>query len=163
MANDIRELKVKTNENLLKFKLIDEEGNDTGEYLTFDLEDMNCALRYQEMIEEHRKNAEYLKNQQVIISKQEDHKGKKLLSSNEEKMQKALAEYFDREIKALDLVLGEGKTRLILKIMGRNPYLSMFEDINEMLEPITPYIEKSYENIKQKIVGKYKDEPNILE
>lgn len=163
MANDIRELKVKTNENLLKFKLIDEEGNDTGEYLTFDLEDMNCALRYQDCIEQHRKNAEYIKNQQVIISKQEDHKGKKLLSSNEEKMQKALVEYYNREIKALDLFLGEGKTKVILKIMGREPYLSMFEDISEMLEPVIPELEKSYENIKKKIVGKYKDESNILE
>lgn len=163
MTNEIHELKVKTNENLLKFELIDEKGNHTGEYLKFDLEDMNCVLRYQECLEEHKKNAEYIRNQQLIISKQQDHKGKKILSSNEEKMQKALVEYYDREIKALDKFLGEGKTRVILKIMDREPYLSMFEDINDMLNEIMPYIEKSYENIKKKIVGKYKDEPNILE
>ena len=163
MENEILELKVKTNENLLKFKLVDEDGNDTGEYLKFDLEDMNCALRYQECIEEHKKNVEFIRNQQVIISKQQDHKGKKVLSSNEEKMQKALVEYYDREIKALDKFLGEGKTRVILKIMDRDPYLSMFEDIDTILEPIIPYIEKSYENIKKKIVGKYNENTNILE
>ena len=163
MENEILELKVKTNENLLKFKLVDELGNDTGEYLKFDLEDMNCALRYQECIEEHKKNVEFIRNQQVIISKQQDHKGKKVLSSNEEKMQKALVEYYDREIKALDKFLGEGKTRVILKIMDRDPYLSMFEDIDTILEPIIPYIEKSYENIKKKIVGKYNENTNILE
>ena len=163
MENEILELKVKTNGNLLKFKLLDEKDNDTGEYLKFDLEDMNCALRYQECIEEHKKNVEFIRNQQVIISKQQDHKGKKVLSSNEEKMQKALVEYYDREIKALDKFLGEGKTRVILKIMDRDPYLSMFEDIDTILEPIIPYIEKSYENIKKKIVGKYNENTNILE
>lgn len=163
MANDIRELKVKTNENLLKFKLIDEDGNDTGEYLKFDLEDMNCALKYQECIEQHKLNESYLRNQRLIISKQEDHKGKKPLSSNEEKMQRVMVEYYNREIEALDKFLGEGKTRTILRIMDREPYLSMFEDISIMLEPIIPELEKSYENIKKKIVGKYKDESNILE
>lgn len=163
MTNDIRKMQVKTNENLLIYELVDEKGNDTGEYLKFDLEDMNCALRYQECIEQHKLNESYLRNQRAIISKQEDHRGKKPLSSNEEKMQKVLVEYYNREIEALDKFLGEGKTRLILKIMGRNPYLSMFEDISIMLEPIVPELEKSYENIKKKIVGKYKDESNILE
>jgi len=163
MTNDIRKMQVKTNENLLIYELVDEKGNDTGEYITFDLEDMNCVLKYQECLEKHKNNVKYIQNQQVIISKQEDHRGKKLLSSNEEKMQKAMVEYYNREIEALDLFLGEGKTKLILKIMGRNPYISMFEDISAMLEPIIPDIKKSYENIKKKIVGKYKDESNILE
>lgn len=163
MENDIQ-LKVKKSENLLKFKLLDEDGNDTGEFLKFDIEDMSNALRFQECIDSHKKNLSYIKNQLLIIEKKEDHTGKKALSSNEEATFKAWEEFYKREIDALDLFLGKGKTRVILKIMDREPYYTMFEDINELVEPIIPVIEKAYKNFKNKIEEKYKSKgENILE
>ena len=163
MENDIQ-LRVKKSESVLKFKLLDEDGNDTGEYLQFDVEDMGSALRLQECLESHKRNASYIKNQLYIINKREDHKGKKLLSANEEAVNRAWNEFFRREMEALDLFIGKGKTQVILNIMGREPYMSMFEDITELIDPIIPVLEKAYSDFKNKIEEKYKDKgENILE
>ena len=149
MENDIQ-LRVKKSDSVLKFKLLDEDGNDTGEYLQFDVEDMGSAF--------------YIKNQLYIINKKEDHKGKKLLSANEEAVNRAWNEFFRREMEALDLFIGKGKTQVILNIMGREPYMSMFEDITELIDPIIPVLEKAYSDFKNKIEEKYKDKgENILE
>ena len=61
------------------------------------------------------------------------------------------------------MFIGEGKTETILKVMGRKPYLSMFQDIMEMIEPIFPVIEKAYKDFKVEIEKKYKVEDDILE
>lgn len=150
-------------EDVLKIGIKDENGNDTGEYLEFDLQDMTLPLRVQKLEEEHKKNLNYLKMQEAIIKKKENKSGKKFLSSNEEEMLKVVIEFYNREIKTLDLLLGEGGTNKILN--GRKPYFSMFNDIMEALEPIVPLFEKGYKDIKNRIVDKYTDseEKNVME
>lgn len=152
-------------ENVLKLKLKNEMGEDTGEYLEFDLEDIELPLRYQQALEEHKKNYNSLKNQLLIISKKEDHSGKKLLSSNQEASIKALSEFYKKEIKIMDLFLGEGKTQMILyKVMRRKPYLTMFNDIMESIEEVSDLFNVGYSSIEDKIKEKYsKVEDNILE
>lgn len=152
-------------ENVLKLKLKNEMGEDTGEYLEFDLEDIELPLRYQQALEEHKKNYNSLKNQLLIISKKEDHSGKKLLSSNQEASIKALSEFYKKEIKIMDLFLGEGKTQMILdKVMRRKPYLTMFNDIMESIEEVSDLFNVGYSSIEEKIKQKYsKKEDNILE
>lgn len=162
MENDIQ-IKLKKSDKVIRIPIVDENDKDTGEYLQFDVEDVQTVLNLQECIELHKKNVAYLKNQEVIINKRQDHKGKKLFSSNQEAMAKAVQEFYEREIKAMDLFIGEGKTELILKIMGRRPYISMFNDIQEMLEPIFPVIKKGYEDYKKEIESKYTKEADILE
>lgn len=152
-------------ENVLKLKLKNEMGEDTGEYLEFDLEDIELPLRYQQALEEHKKNYNSLKNQLLIISKKEDHTGKKFLSSNQEASIKALSEFYKKEIKIMDLFLGEGKTQMILdKVMRRKPYLTMFNDIMESIEEVSDLFNLGYSSIEEKIKQKYsKKEDNILE
>lgn len=152
-------------ENVLKLKLKNEMGEDTGEYLEFDLEDIELPLRYQQALEEHKKNYNSLKNQLLIISKKEDHSGKKLLSSNQEASIKALSEFYKKEIKIMDLFLGEGKTQMILdKVMRRKPYLTMFNDIMESIEEVSDSFNVGYSSVEEKIKQKYsKKEDNILE
>lgn len=152
-------------ENVLKLKLKNEMGEDTGEYLEFDLEDIELPLRYQRALEEHKKNYNSLKNQLLIISKKEDHSGKKLLSSNQEASLIALSEFYKKEIKIMDLFLGEGKTQMILdKVMRRKPYLTMFNDIMESIEEVSDLFNLGYSSIEDKIKEKYsKVEDNILE
>lgn len=148
--------------SVLKIGIKDENGNDTGNYLEFDLEDIELPLRIQQLEEEHKKNLNYLKLQDTLINKKEDKKGKKLLSSREEEKLKVLKEFFNREIKALDLVLGEGGTEKILN--GRKPYYGMFEDITQALEPLTPIFEEKFKQMKQNVIDKYKiKEENIME
>lgn len=141
-------------DNLLRIGIKTDEGVDTGNELVFDLEDIELPLRMQQCLEEHKNNVLNIKNQFVIIDKREDKKGKKLLSANEEAKIKAMKEFYDKEIKCLDMFLGEGGTLKILN--GRKPYFTMFDDINEYLEPIKPLIQNTTENIKDKIIKKYK-------
>ena len=83
--------------NVLKFGIKDANGEDTGNYLEFDLEDIELPLRYQELIEEDKKNRAYLKNQFTIIDRRQDHKGKKLLSANEEEKIKVLNVFYKKQ------------------------------------------------------------------
>ena len=151
-------------DNIVRIGIKDSEGKDTGEHLEFDLEDIELPLKYQECIEKHKKNLQYLKNQFVIIDKRQDVKGKKLLSKNEEDKLLAMKDFYTKEENALDLFLGKNGTKKILN--GRKPYYSMFEDINDMLEPILPIIKKGFNDIETKIKNKYKNtnkESNVLE
>ena len=157
MENDIQSLQIKKSDSLIRIGLKDENGKDTGEFLQFDIEAINNALNYQECVEMHKRNISALKNQFVIINKRQDHKGKKLLSANEEAQMEALEQFYKKEIEALDLFIGKGKTQVILNIMGREPYFSMFDDISELLEPIIPIIEKGFKDFKTRVEEKYKE------
>ena len=48
------------------------DGKDTGEYLEFQLDDIELPLRYQELLEKDKKNKEHLRNQMLIIDKRQD-------------------------------------------------------------------------------------------
>ena len=151
-------------DSILRIGIKDIDGNDTGEHLEFDMEDINLALRLNECDEKHRKNLEFLKNQFIIIDKKEDKKGKKILSWKEEEKLKVLQEFYKREMEALDLFLGENGTKKLLN--GRNPYYSMYEDINDILKPILPKLKLRADDIAKKIKDKYSNvnnqEKNVL-
>ena len=151
-------------DSILRIGIKDSDGNDTGEHLEFDLEDINLALRLNECDEKHRKNLEFLRNQFIIIDKKEDKKGKKILSWKEEEKLKVLQEFYKKEMEALDLFLGENGTKKLLN--GRNPYYSMYEDINEILKPILPKLKLRADDIAKKIKDKYSNvnnqEKNVL-
>ena len=151
-------------DNILRIGIKDIEGNDTGEHLEFDLEDIELPLRLNECEAKHRKNLEYLRNQFVIIDKKEDKKGKFILSWKEEEKLKILQEFYKREMEALDLFLGQNGTNKLLN--GRKPYYSMYEDINDMLVPILPKLKLKADDIANKIKEKYSNkatEKNVLE
>lgn len=159
MENNFIQLK---KDNILRIGIKDANGVDTGEHLEFDLEDIELPLRLKQCEAKHYKNVEFVRNQFVIINKKEDKKGKFYLSSNEEEKIKVLQEFYKREMEALDLFLGDGGTKKMLG--GRNPYISMYEEINEMLAPILPKIQIRAEDIMNKIKGKYgeKKETDVL-
>lgn len=141
--------------NVLKVKIKNSLGEDTGKYLEFDLEDIELPLRLNQSNELHKKNLEYLKTQMAIIDKKEEHKGKQLLSWKEEEKIKLLKRVYEDEMKALDLFIGEGKTQMLLDIMGRKPYFLMYDDIGRILEPILPLIKQNKDDIANKIKEKY--------
>lgn len=151
-------------DNIFRIGIKDIEGNDTGEHLEFDLEDIELPLRLNECEAKHRKNLEFLKNQFVVIEKKEDKKGKFILSWKEEEKIKVLQEFYKREMEALDLFLGQNGTNKLLN--GRKPYYSMYEDISEILEPIMPKLKLRADDIVNKIKEKYSNnatEKNVLE
>ena len=150
-------------DNILRIGIKDSNGVDTGEHLEFDLEDIELPLRLNQCDVQHKKNLEFVKNQFIIIDKKEDKKGKFLLSWKEEEKLKVLQEFYKREMEALDLFLGKDGTKKLLN--GRNPYYSMYEDINEILEPVLPKLKLRIDNIIGKVKEKYNDkkETDVLQ
>jgi len=140
--------------DVLRLEIRTEEGNPTGEYLEFDLEDIELPLRYQELIEKDKKNKENLKNQMIIIDKKEDVKGKKLLSKNEEDKIKAVNEFFKKEIEVYNMFLGENGVQKLLN--GRKFGWTTLQEIDEIIEKqISPYLNTNMKNITDKIKEKY--------
>lgn len=140
-------------DNILKIGIKTADGKDTGEHLEFDMEDIELPLRLNQSGVEHKKNLQQLKMQIQIIEKQQDKKGKQMLSWKEEEKIKAYRDFYNKEMKALDLFLGEGGTLKLLN--GRKPYYSMYEDIGEIIEPIMPLIKQRTDNIISNIKEKY--------
>ena len=141
-------------DNILRLKIETNDGKDTGEELTFDLEDINLPLRYQEMLDENKKNKERLKNQMLIIDKRQDVKGKKLLSKNEEDKIKAVNDFLKKEAEIYNMFLGEKGVEKLLN--GRKLGWTSLQEIDEIIEKqISPYLDLSMKSISEKIKEKY--------
>ena len=140
-------------DNILRIGIKTADGKDTGEHLEFDMEDVELPLRLNECESQHRKNINDLKMKTLLIDKKEDKKGKKILSWKEEEKIKLFKEFYEKEMESLDLFLGKGGTAKLLN--GRKPYYSMYEDISEMLKPILPLLQKSTDDIINKVKEKY--------
>lgn len=142
------------NDSIFRIGIKDANGNDTGEVIEIDLEDIELPLKAQECYEANKNNYNWIRAQFIIIDKRQDKKGKKLLSANEEAKIKALAEFYKRQEKAWDLFLGEGAVEKILQ--GRKPYFTLFEELDEQLSNIMPKFKEKATNITDKIKSKYK-------
>lgn len=146
----------------LKLEIITDKGEKTGEYLIFDLEDIELPLRFQEMIEEEKKNRQWLKNQEIIINKRQDVKGKKLMSKNEEDLLKAVNEFFNKETEIYNKFLGENGVQKLLN--GRPMGWTRLQEINEIIEKyIIPKLDIKKDDIANKIKDKYNIKVNFEE
>ena len=151
-------------DNILRLGIRTIDGEDTGEQLVFDLEDIELPLRYQELLEQEKKNRQNLKNQLLIIEKREDVKGKKLLSKNEEDKIKALTDFFKKETEVLNMFLGENGVEKLLN--GRKLGWTSLQEIDEIIDKqIAPHLEVNMQDISKKIKEKYKvsEENEVLE
>ena len=140
--------------DVLRLGIRTEEGKDTGEYLEFQLDDIELPLRYQELIEKDKKNKENLRNQMLIIDKRQDVKGKKLLSKNEEDKIKSLNEFFIKEVEVYNMFLGARGVEKLLN--GRKFTWTTLQEIDEIIEKqIVPHLDVNMENITNKVKEKY--------
>lgn len=140
--------------NILKLGIRDYEGNETGEYLEFDLEDIEIPLRYQELLEKEKKNRTWIKNQFLIIDKKQDVKGKKLMSKNEEEKIRVLNEFFKKEVEIYNMFLGENGVQKLLN--GRKIGWTTLDEIDEIIiKQIVPHLDLNMEKISDKIKNKY--------
>lgn len=146
-----------------RFGIRTADGKDTGKYIEIDIEDLEFPERAEKCTKKHLQNITELNNQKIIINKRQDHKDKgELYSDNEKALIKAIQEFYRKEEEALDEFIGEGATRILLN--GRKPYISMFEDINEYMQQIVPTLQKSKNDLIERIKNKYgkEEENNIL-
>ena len=161
--NTVQKIGLK-NENILKLEIVDETGNSTGEFLEFDLEDIELPFKYQEIIERLKKSRQNLKNQFAIIEKKQDHKGRKLLSFNEEAKLKALTKFYKEQEEIYNIFLGKDGVKKLLN--GRNLRWTTLSEIDELIEKqIAPQLNVTMDDITKKIKSKYsnKEEDNVLE
>lgn len=145
--------------DVLRLGIRTEDGKDTGEFLVFDLSDIELPLRYQELLEKDKKNKEHLRNQMLIIDKRQDVKGKKLMSKNEEDKIKALNEFFKKEVEVYNMFLGENGVEKLLN--GRKLGWTTLQEIDEIIEKqISPHISVSLDKITDKVKQKYSEAAN---
>lgn len=151
-------------DDTLKLEIVDSNGVSTGEFLEFQLEDIELPFKYQEIIEKLKKSRQNLKNQFTIIEKKQDHKGKKLMSSNEEEKLKALNNFYKEQVEIYNIFLGENGVQKLLN--GRKLRWTTLSEIDELIEKqIAPQLDLTMADITKKIKSKYsnKKEDNILE
>lgn len=144
---DILKIGIKDENGLSK---VDQNGNEI--YIEFDLEDINLPENYSKCVYLVKKASSTLKNDMIIINKKQDSKGKGFMTKNEELKLQALKKFYKSTEEAMDLFLGKGGTT---KIFGNSRYLTMFDDLAEMLEPIMPKLKVNMDSIEKKIKAKY--------
>lgn len=146
---------IKLNKNdVLRLEIVTSEGKSTGEFLEFDLEDIELPLKYQELLEKDKKNKENLKNQLIIIDKREDVRGKKLLTRNQEDKIRAVNEFFKKEIEIYNMFLGKNGVQKLLN--GRRFGWTTLEEIDDIIDKqISPHLDITMKDITDKIKEKY--------
>lgn len=153
-------IKLKERKDIFRLGIIDEKGNivkdDKGNEvcLEFDLADIELPLRYNKCVNSIDSSRRNLRNQFLIIDKKQNHKGKQLLSSNEEAKAKALMMFYKEAEDAMDLFLGKGGTKKFLN--GRKPYWEMFDDLSETIEPYMDKMQLTIDDMTARIKNKYK-------
>lgn len=150
-------------DNILRLKIRDAEGNDTGNSLEFDLEDIELPLRLQELVEKDKVTRIDLRNKLKILEKKQDHKGKKLLSFKEEEQIKIMQDFYRKEVEIYNMFLGKNGVEKLLN--GRRLSWGTLDEIDEIInEAILPKLKMSAEDIKNKIMKKYSNKrDDVLE
>lgn len=142
------------NNDILKLEIRTADNKPTGEYLEFDLADIELPLRYQEMVEKEAKNKKQLYNQIYLIEKREDVKGKKLFSKNQEDKIRAINEFIKKEIEVYNMFLGENGVQKLLN--GQKVTWMSLNTIDEIIaKQIAPKLDIQMDNIADKIKKKY--------
>ena len=151
MTEDFIQLK---ESDVLTLKIKTSDGKETGEVLTFDLEDIELPLKYQDMMEKHKKNITNLNNQLTIIGKREDVKGKKLLSRNQEDEIKTINDFFNKEVEVFNMFLGENGVQKLLN--GRKVGWTTLQEVSEIVQKqIAPKLNVNMDKITNRIKEKY--------
>lgn len=161
MTDNIIQIK---NDKIRRLKIVDIDGKDTGDFLEFQVDDIELPLRYQEIQEQIRKNQLWIKNQCMIISKRPDIKGKKLMSKNEEDTIKAINEFYKKQEQVYNMFLGKDGVKKLL--CGRKLTWETFDEIDEIIDKqILPYLNQDAQSLVDRITKKYgnsNDTKNVI-
>lgn len=146
------------NKDVLKLWIKSKDGKETGEYLEFNLEDIELLDTLQKMKDETNKNYQWIKSQFVIIEKKQDFKKKnKIMSNNEEMKYNAIKQYYKKQKDIFNMFLGENGVEKLL--YGRKFDWETLEEVSNIIEKqISPQLNITMDNITNKIKNKYKME-----
>lgn len=151
-------IQLNDNKDVLKLWIKTKDGKETGEYLEFNLEDIELLDTLQKMNDETNKNYQWIKNQITIIEKKQDFKKKnKIMTNNEEMKYNAIKQYYKKQKDIFNMFLGENGVEKLL--YGRKFDWETLEEINNIIKnQISPQLNITMDNITNKIKNKYKIE-----
>lgn len=159
----MEELKITLNnsEDIKRFYVYTKDGHKTGDYLEFDLEDIELLDKLEKAQEEIIKNHNWIKGQLVIIDKKQDFKDKnKIMSNNERLKYEAIKTFYKNQRNAYELFLGENGVDKLL--YGRKFEWNTLREIDDIiLNQIKPELNISMKNITEKIKKNYKNKEEI--
>lgn len=124
------------------------EVNDNGDYIEFDLLDIdlpNKVFNAYNILKNEEKNVKI--QEQIIYKKYKDNPTKKW-----KEIHKLEKEFFKKGREAFDSFLGEGACK---KIFGDIDRYGMFQDLLEALQPHLNKMQINIEQIKKNLIEKY--------
>lgn len=129
------------------------EVNDNGDTIEFDLTDIGLPFALERAYRKVQEATQWLRAQQVIISKKPDvvKKGE-MISAKERETLEAYRETFKRMRAAIDDFAGEGASE---KIFGQKNYLEMFNDFMDAMSPHFEKMKMQGQDIRARIAAKY--------
>lgn len=158
-------IQLNSSDDIIKLEIVTKDGKKTGEYLEFNLEDIELLDRLQRMNKEYKQNYAWINNELTIISKKQDFKKKGELMSNNQMLEyNAIKEFYKKQTTTFNLFLGENGVEKLL--YGRKLEWETLEEIRKLInEQIGPQLNISMDAIKNKIKSKYKlgEEIEVLE
>lgn len=151
----------------LKLWIRTKDGKETGEYLEFNLKDLELIDTYQKCLDETKKNRSWITNQISIINKKQDFTKKgEILSNNEREEYNAIKKFYQMQKETYDMFLGkDGVDKLLY---GRKlQWDTLMEIENIISEQIAKNFDIKMDNIVSEIKEKYKvdieSKPEVLE
>lgn len=160
-------IQLNNSDDVLTLWIKTKEGKETGECLTFDMEDIDLLDNLEKMRTESIKNHNWVNSQLAIIGKKEDFTKKgEAISNNTRETYRVLKSYFKRQKEIFDIFLGKGGVDKLL--YGRKFEWGTLQEITEIIEKqIVPLIKQTTDNIVDKVKKKYNyknlEESNVLE
>lgn len=137
--------------DIYRIPVVDIYGNDNGDYLEFDLQDISLPFRCLKSLEEVEKIKKQTQRKEATILNRPNVQGK-YISKNAEDILKLWEKAFKDMRQAMDLFLGEGACEKIFK--DKN-YIKMYDDLSKVLDPYIDEMGLSFEKAKKQIVEKY--------
>lgn len=122
------------------------EVNDNGEYIEFDLLDIDLPMKLMNGVESLKKEERIYRQKSNALRNQ--YKDKELYV----KMYDLDKNYCNKLRNVFDSFLGEGACQ---KIFGSTNRINMFNDFMEQLEPHLDKMELNIQGIKEKLYNKY--------
>lgn len=163
----MEELKIVLNnsEDIKRFYVYTKEGEKTGYFLDFNLEDVELIDNLDKAYNKILKNQQWIKNEMLIIDRKQDFQKKNSFMSNNERLKyEAIKKYYNDQRKAFDMFLGENGVEKLL--YGRKFEWGTLNEISEIIaKQIYPQLKISMKNITEKVKEKYKNkiENDVLE
>lgn len=134
------------------------EVNDDGEYIEFDLLDIELPLKCAKASEDFEKETEKYSSEIMLINKKYEGKDTNNLEYLVE-ISKANNEYCEKCRVIFDTFLGKGAC---MKIFGSTNRIGMFDEFFAQLQPLLENLRIDMDTIKNNILNKYKKDNGVM-